>query len=89
MNKRLNTGGWRWVGALLLILIAFVNVNATHLRAGEITMQRVSCTSLTFRITITVYTDTGSPIKFGDGELNFGDGSDPIVTPFYRQYTTA
>jgi hypothetical protein len=81
MNKRLNTGGWRWVGALLLILTAFVNVNATHLRAGEITMQRVSCTSLTFRITITVYTDTGSPIKFGDGELNFGDGSDPIVTP--------
>jgi len=54
---------------------------ATHLRAGEITVQRLSCTSLTFRITITVYTNTGSDIKFGEGLLDFGDGSDPHVTP--------
>ncbi|MBK7650935.1 MAG: hypothetical protein IPJ20_09570 [Flammeovirgaceae bacterium] len=70
MNNRLITGGRSWLGAFLLILISFLNAEATHLRAGEITLQRVSCTSLTFRITITVYTDTGSPIKFGDGELN-------------------
>ncbi|MBL7877567.1 MAG: gliding motility-associated C-terminal domain-containing protein [Cyclobacteriaceae bacterium] len=81
MSNRLITGGGRWMGVLVLVLISIVSARATHLRAGEITLQRVSCTSLTFRITITVYTDTGSPIKFGDGELNFGDGSNPLITP--------
>jgi len=57
------------------------SVFATHLRAGEITVDRLSCTSLTFKITITVYTNTGSEIKFGDGVLDFGDGSAPHVTP--------
>ena len=55
-------------------------VQATHLRAGEITVERLNCTSLTFKITITVYTNTGSPIQFGDGVLDFGDGSDPHIT---------
>jgi hypothetical protein len=54
---------------------------ATHLRAGEITVERVSCTSREFKICITVYTNTGSEIKFGDGNLDFGDGSKPHVTP--------
>lgn len=67
---------------LLTFSSAFIQpANATHLRAGEITMVRLSCTSLTFRITITVYTNTGSEIKFGDGVLDFGDGSQPHVTP--------
>jgi hypothetical protein len=66
----------------LLLLLAFSSsIRATHLRAGEITLDRVSCTELTFKITITVYTDTGSPIKFGDGDLNFGDGSPIFRTP--------
>jgi hypothetical protein len=55
---------------------------ATHLRAGEITVRRESCTSLTFLITITVYTNTGSQIKFGEpGLLDFGDGSQPLMPP--------
>ena len=54
---------------------------ATHLRAGEITVERVSCNGLTFRITITVFTNTGSVIRFGEGLLEFGDGSTPFVTP--------
>lgn len=65
------------MGAMLLPF----TTNATHLRAGEITVHRLSCTSLTFRITITVYTNTGSDIKFGEGLLDFGDGSQPHVTP--------
>ena len=65
------------IGMLLLPAMA----KATHLRAGEITVQRLSCTGLTFRITITVYTNTGSDIKFGEGLLDFGDGSEPFVTP--------
>lgn len=68
-------------GVLFATLFFSISANATHLRAGEITLERVSCTDLTFKITITVYTDTGSPIKFGDGILDFGDGSKPLTTP--------
>lgn len=50
---------------------------ATHLRAGEIIATRVSCTSLTFRITITVYIDTESGVQFGGANelLHFGDST--------------
>lgn len=71
----------RLLGLLFAILFFSIQANATHLRAGEITLDRVSCTDLTFKITITVYTDTGSPIKFGGGTLDFGDGSEPLLTP--------
>src|SRR5258708_37564915 len=70
-------------GTLIPVQSAF----ATHIRAGEITITRKSCSSLDFIITITVYTNTGSPIKFsnlGVGELNFGDGS-PIFHPPEQQ----
>ena len=82
MNKRashsfLNRLFW----GVFLLLVVSISANATHLRAGEITLERVSCTDLTFKITITVYTDTGSPIKFGDGTLDFGDGTAPLTTP--------
>ena len=66
-------------GSILPVQSAF----ATHIRAGEITITRKSCSSLDFIINITVYTNYGSPIRFsngGVGELNFGDGS-PIHHP--------
>ncbi|MBN8578788.1 MAG: gliding motility-associated C-terminal domain-containing protein [Cytophagales bacterium] len=66
---------------ILLLFCAPVSLWATHIRAGEITLRRVDCTSLTFIVTINMYTDTGSPIKFGDGDLKFGDGSPTIKTP--------
>ncbi len=53
---------------------------ATHLRAGEITVERIGCSNK-FQITITVYTNTGSSIRFGDGVLDWGDGSAPHITP--------
>ncbi len=67
----------------LAIIMAGVgnSVYATHLRAGEITVRRIGgCPSLTFEITITVYTNTDSPIRFGgnmgfDDILDFGDGT--------------
>lgn len=65
------------IGALLLSTKSM----ATHLRAGEITVERISCTSLSFKITITVYTNTGSDIRFGEGLLDYGDGSTPHTTP--------
>lgn len=51
--------------------------NATHLRAGEITIERQQCSALTFRITVTVYTDLRSDVEFGGvGDiLDFGDGT--------------
>lgn len=65
-----------------LFLASFpVSVWATHIRAGEITLRRDDCTSLKFFVTINMYTDTGSPIRFGDGELRFGDGTAPFITP--------
>jgi CHU_C Type IX secretion signal domain len=71
--KHLKIGSW-----IVFFLIGFAHQSqASHLRAGEITVER-SCNGLTFRITITAYTNTGSPIKFsadGLGVLNFDDGT--------------
>ncbi|PGH38449.1 MAG: hypothetical protein CRN43_15085, partial [Candidatus Nephrothrix sp. EaCA] len=50
------------VGGLLLF---HAQAKATHLRAGEITVSRESCSSLTFTVTITVFTDLTSSVKFG------------------------
>jgi len=64
-------------------VLCIQEANATHLRAGQITIRRKSCSSLDFIITITVYTNTQTPIRFsnlGSGELDFGDGS-PIHNP--------
>lgn len=69
----------------LLVGLAFTSrVQATHLRAGEITVERENCNSYVFRITITVYTNTASSVLFGgrDGEediLDFGDGTTMLV----------
>jgi len=69
--KHLKTGSW-----IVFFFLCFVHFSqATHLRAGEITVQRNSCNGLTFTITITAYTNLGSPVKFSDGTLNFGDGT--------------
>ncbi|MBS9522915.1 gliding motility-associated C-terminal domain-containing protein [Litoribacter alkaliphilus] len=49
--------------------------SATHIRAGEIIAERISTQSLTYRITVVGYTDTGSQVRFGPGNINFGDGT--------------
>ncbi len=36
--------------------------------------ERISVQTLTYRITVVGYTDTGSSVVFGPGEINFGDG---------------
>lgn len=74
-----------WIVFILLMVGMAYQVNATHLRAGEITVRRVSCTSLTFAITVTVYTDTESQVTFGGEKdqaldvLDFGDGERFII----------
>jgi hypothetical protein len=68
--------------SLVLIIGATAASHATHLRAGEIIVERVSCNSLTFRITVTVFTNTiNTNVLFGgeDDWLDFGDGIRMLV----------
>ncbi|EAY26227.1 T9SS C-terminal target domain-containing protein [Microscilla marina] len=63
------------LGLLFTMLLVSYSVQATHLRAGQITAERISSVSLTYRITVTIYMDRGqgnadSPslnVFFGDG----------------------
>lgn len=72
----------------LLLLIA-LRANSTHLRAGEIRTERLSCTELRYKITLILYTNTGSPTHpggtAGGGTLSWGPGS--IQVPFITNVT--
>ncbi|MFC2186435.1 gliding motility-associated C-terminal domain-containing protein [Fulvivirgaceae bacterium LMO-SS25] len=59
---------------LIISFFSFLKVEATHIRAGEIIATRLPGPTLTYRITVIAYRDTGSPVPFGAGNLNFGDG---------------
>jgi hypothetical protein len=52
---------------------------ATHIRAGEIRAERISCSTFTYKITLIVFTNTESPTHpggwFGGGMLRWGEGS--------------
>lgn len=63
---------------LALFLMATLRSYATHIRAGEIIAELLDCTSNTYRFTLIGYTDTGSTVLFGGGQMKFGDGSAPI-----------
>jgi hypothetical protein len=66
--------------SFMLSLITITWTSASHLRAGEITVERRNCTSREVWITITVYTNTASEVKFGeDGILYFGDNTKIVV----------
>lgn len=80
----------RAAGLLFVFLLLPFFALATHLRAGEITATRVNCTALTFDITVTAYTNTGSEILFGEGLLDFGDGvtmNTPTIGPGDSRFT--
>ena len=64
---------WFWGWLIFFSALSF-NGFATHVRGGEITYKRISSQFLTFEFTLTGYHDTGSPVRFGDGLINFGDG---------------
>jgi gliding motility-associated-like protein len=69
--------------SILILLVAVLwspMSKATHIRAGEITIERKNCQSLTFIIYVTGYVDLiDGQVVFGGGTLDFGDGSEPIV----------
>src|SRR5688572_16960388 len=68
--------------SVILVFAVCYSGHATHLRAGEITVERVNCNSLTFRITVTVFTNTiNTNVLFGgeDDWLDFGDGNRMLI----------
>jgi len=68
--------------AALLILVGVINANATHLRAGNIIVEKIGddCSIRVYRITVRVYTKynpNAQTVLFGgEGDiLDFGDGT--------------
>lgn len=71
-----------WKNAFVLtfiLMLGYLSAKGTHLRAGNISIIRESCSSNGFKIVLVLYADAGSLIKPGSGELNFGDGT--FVSP--------
>lgn len=63
------------LGIFFIFLLSGVSTAyATHIRAGEIIAERISVQTLTYRITVVLYTDTRSSVVPGPGTINFGDG---------------
>ncbi len=66
---------------LLFSTMLIYTSSATHLRCGYISVKRLSNTNLNCRITLTIFVNAGSPVAFGNGLLNFGDSSTPVLIP--------
>ncbi len=61
------------IAAFLTLLLAISEAaHATHIRAGEIIVERESCQGFSYLITVIGYVDTGSDVQFGNGILDFG-----------------
>jgi len=77
-------------GGLCLLLVFFLSINfsvqATHIKAGDISVKQKICNEGTFIITLSMYGNTSSPIEPGSGSLNFGDGS--VITTPSRSFIT-
>ena len=65
--------GFRILLSCFLLLLT-ITAEATHIRAGEIIAELISCQSYTYRFRIIGYEDTGSDVEFGNGEIYFGHG---------------
>ena len=63
----------------LLSLGSSTLVQATHIRAGEIIAERISCVGFKYRITIIGYEDTKSTVEFGEGILDLGFGDEIML----------
>lgn len=61
----------------LFLLFSNNQAQASHIRAGDVCIELISQTSLTYRITFTLYTDLESGVRVGQGNpiVRFGDGT--------------
>ncbi|PLK42183.1 hypothetical protein C0V77_21970, partial [Emticicia sp. TH156] len=68
--------------SVIFSFFAISQVQATHLRAGEITAKRISSTTLTYRITLTTYTDQINGVQANDAantsQFSFGVTGVPL-----------
>ncbi|MFB0907065.1 MAG: hypothetical protein QMB03_02065, partial [Spirosomataceae bacterium] len=80
---------FRFFTLLLVSLFAINEVHATHIRAGEITAKRISNTTLTYRVTLTTYTDEINGKAANDGQetvfFYFGLSSNQIESAEVRR----
>lgn len=72
----------RFIYTLIFISLSHIDSYATHLRAGYITVEQLSSSSLACHITVLVYTNSESVVMFGgssdngkDFILDLGDGT--------------
>lgn len=64
----------------LLVLLLGTEAQATHLKAANITYQRIQ--GLSFQVTVTLFSGSGFPVVAGsNGVLNFGDGTSSPLNP--------
>ncbi len=57
------------------------SAQASHIRAGDLIVERIDTgnpSSRLYRITVTLYRDVAG-VAAQPGEINFGDGSDPVI----------
>jgi gliding motility-associated-like protein len=54
--------------SFIISLLTLFHAYATHIRAGEITAKRISNTSLTYRVTLTTYTDQINGVTANEGQ---------------------
>ncbi|MEJ0054635.1 MAG: T9SS type A sorting domain-containing protein [Bacteroidota bacterium] len=64
---------------IFLFLFFFFRGFSTHLHSAEITLKLKN--DFTYLVTIKAYTNLGTNIVFGNGILDFGDGSPSLTTP--------
>mgnify|MGYP000462874915 CR=1 FL=1 len=74
---------------MFVSLFAVSQAHATHIRAGEITAKRISNTTLTYRVTLTTYTDEVNGKAANDGQetvfFYFGLSSNQIESAEVRR----
>jgi hypothetical protein len=70
--------------SVLLIFLSFLSsvARATHIRAGEILVERTLSSEYTYLIKVIIYSDRTSPVLPGGGTLDLGDGT--IITNLYE-----
>lgn len=78
----------RTLGVVIFCLCQVWSAFATHMRAGNIIVEKVGpCSARTYRITIVAYIDTESGVPFGGSTdfLYFGVGTERVVLPEVTQ----
>lgn len=69
--------------ALGIVFLDVITSSASHIGSGYITVTAISNDGLTNRISLVLFTNTGSSVQSGGGEIDFGDGTKLSVEELY------